>query len=157
MRTLGAGGVVVFSDEMTFDSSINQDDNRTLGIRAFEWCAFGLVKKVEIDIKPGNGPNCFNNNGHGVIPVAILSSADFDATQVDPTTISLDGQGVRVIGKANLQAHPEDVNGDSLNDLVVQIEDIAGTYEADDTLATLMAETFAGVAIQGEDTICIVP
>ena len=37
-------------------------------------------KPVAIDIKPGSDPNCFNNDGHGVIPVAILSSTDFDAT-----------------------------------------------------------------------------
>ena len=38
---------------------------------------------VQIDIKPGSDPNCFNLNGNGVIPVAILGSADFDATEVD--------------------------------------------------------------------------
>lgn len=112
---------------------------------------------VTIDIKPGSDPNCFNNDGHGVIPVAIFSSADFDATQVDPSTVFLDGQGVRVVGKGNTQAHIEDVNGDGLVDLVVQIEDTDGTYEEGDTIATLTGETFDGTQVQGTDTICIVP
>jgi len=112
---------------------------------------------VIIDIKPGSEPNCFNNDGHGVIPVAILSSADFDATQVDPSTILLDGQGVRVVGKGNIQAHIEDVDGDGLEDLVVQIEDVDGTYKQGNTTAILTGETFDSASILSMDSICIVP
>ena len=39
------------------------------------------VLQVAIDIKPGSDPNCFNNNGNGVIPVAILGSASFDVAE----------------------------------------------------------------------------
>ena len=116
-----------------------------------------VPNQVEIDIKPGSDPNCINSDGHGVIPVAILSSADFDATQVDPTTVSLDSQKVRVVGKGNTQAHIEDVNGDGLDDLIAQIEDLDGTYQAGDISATLTAATFDGTAIVGTDTLCIVP
>jgi hypothetical protein len=111
---------------------------------------------VSIDIKPGSDPNCFNNDGHGVIPVAILSSADFDATLVDPTSVSLNGQGVRIVGRGNTQAHAEDVNGDGLDDLVVQIEDVDGTYVEGDTTAELTG-LYNGIPIWGTDTICIVP
>ncbi len=114
------------------------------------------VIEIDIDIKPGSYPNCFNSDGHGVIPVAVLSTDDFDATQVDPATVSLDGQGVRVVGKGNTQAHIEDVNGDGLNDLMVQIEDLDGSYEPGDSIATLTGETFDGRSIQGTDSICIV-
>jgi hypothetical protein len=116
------------------------------------------IMSVWIDIKPGSDPNCINNNGHGVIPVAILSSTDFDATQVDPLTVMLDGQAVRIVGKkGKLQAHIEDANGDGLDDLVMQIEDEDGTYQEGDTMATLTGETFDGTSILGTDTICIVP
>ncbi len=54
---------------------------------------------VAIDIKPGSDPNCFNANGNGVIPVAILSSADFDVTLIDASTIELEGLAVRAVGK----------------------------------------------------------
>ena len=40
---------------------------------------------------------------------------------------------------------------------MVQIEDMDGTYEPGDSIATLRAETFDGFQIQGTDTICIVP
>jgi hypothetical protein len=112
---------------------------------------------VDIDIKPGSYPNCFNNDGKGAIPVAILSSVDFDATQVNPDTIALDGQGMRVVGRDNTQAHIEDVNGDGLNDLMVQIADVDGTYVAGNSIAVLTAETVGGESIKGTDSVCIVP
>ena len=56
-----------------------------------------------------------------------------------------------------MQAHAEDVNGDGLDDLVVQIEDIEGTYLEGETEATLSGETFDGTEMWGTDSICIVP
>jgi len=113
---------------------------------------------VDIDIKPGGDPNCFNSDGHGVIPVAILSNADFDAAQVDPATVLLDGQEVWVVGKqGNIQAHIEDVSGDGLDDLMLQFEDRDGNYDIGDTVAVLTGATFDGLPIEGEDTICIKP
>ncbi len=41
---------------------------------------------MAIDIKPGNDPNYFIINSHGVIPVTILGNGSFDVTQIDQTT-----------------------------------------------------------------------
>ena len=46
---------------------------------------------VVIDIKPGSETNPVNVKSKGVIPVAILTTADFDATSVDHTTVVFDG------------------------------------------------------------------
>ena len=128
----------------------------------YEYSASGetnisLTKIVDIDIKPGSLPNCFNNDGNGVIPVAILGGVDFDASQVDPMTVGLDGLGVRVVGKGNTQAHIEDINLDGYSDLVLQLEDVDGTFIEGDSVATLTGETIDGTSIQGLDSICIVP
>ncbi len=52
-------------------------------------------------------------------------------------------------------SHEEDVNGDGLVDLVVQIEDSDGIYLEVDTVGVLTATTYAGQNVFGEDTICV--
>jgi hypothetical protein len=120
-----------------------------------------IVIPVDIDIKPGDDPNCFNNDGHGVIPVAILGTADFDVTTVDPSTVKLASLAVRAVGlKGNLQALIEDVNEDGFDDLVVQIEDVDGAFTNGNGTATLtgnLKAEFGGTPILGTDEICIVP
>ncbi len=120
------------------------------------------VIEVDIDIKPGSDPNCINLGSQGVIPVAILSTADFDATQVDPTTVELAGAGVAVRGKAKKPlAHEEDVNGDGLVDLVLQVEtEDLDPGEFQDGTACLTGETYetyGGQPVEGCDEICLVP
>jgi hypothetical protein len=44
-----------------------------------------------IDIKPASCPNALNLKGNGVLPVAILSTEDFDATWVSPESVRLEG------------------------------------------------------------------
>jgi len=46
---------------------------------------------VPIDIKPESCPNPLNVKSKGVLTVAILGTAAFDVTQVDPATIELEG------------------------------------------------------------------
>jgi hypothetical protein len=108
---------------------------------------------VVIDIKPGEDPNMVNLGANGVLPVAILSTSDFDATQVDPTTVVLAGAGVAVRGRSSL-ASQKDVNDDGLVDLLVkvQIEDLA-PEELEDGVAVLNAETYSGVSVTGSDEI----
>ena len=103
------------------------------------------VLSVSIDIKPGSDPNCFNNDGNGVIPVAILGSSSFDVTTVDAETVELEGPPVRVVGKSNkLVASIEDVNSDGFNDLVVRIEDEDGVFSLGETIATLTGALLEG-------------
>jgi len=47
--------------------------------------------QVFVDIKPGNCPNPLNVKSSGVLPVAILGTADLDVTTIDPTSIRLAG------------------------------------------------------------------
>jgi YVTN family beta-propeller protein len=112
---------------------------------------------VAIDIKPGSDPNCFNSDGHGVIPVAILTTDTFDAATVDPFSVSLDGAGIRMKGKSGNAGSLEDIDNDGDLDLMVQIVDIDGTYLEGETIATLTGEILDGSHVKGTDTICIVP
>jgi hypothetical protein len=46
---------------------------------------------VAFDVRPGGCPNPFNPDAQGVLPVAILGTADFDVTKIDPTTLAING------------------------------------------------------------------
>lgn len=113
---------------------------------------------VSIDIKPGNAQNCFKNNGKGVLPVAILSSADgFDATTVDPRSVTLQGMFVKTVGKeGKLLASREDVNSDGRLDLLVHIQDSKEAFPPGTTTATLRGFLFDGTSIEGSDSICLI-
>jgi len=109
---------------------------------------------LNIDIKPESNPNRINSDGHGIIPVAILGSADFDVMTLDPSTVQMDGQRVRMKGKSGRAGSYEDVNDDGHIDLVVQIED-GDVYTTADTIGIVTVETWEGKLIGGQDSICI--
>ncbi|WP_143774405.1 hypothetical protein [Niastella vici] len=46
---------------------------------------------VPFDVRPGGCPNPFNPDAQGVLPVAILGTADFDVTKIDPSTLKING------------------------------------------------------------------
>jgi hypothetical protein len=116
--------------------------------------------QVAIDIKPGSDPNCFNINGHGVIPVAVLGSDVLDVTEVDISTLIFGGFEARVRGNKGPLCSYEDTNGDGYTDLVCQFEDSdPSSWEPNsDSTATLSARLLDdGPAIKGIDSICVVP
>jgi hypothetical protein len=119
-------------------------------------CA-SAVTQVAIDIKPGSFPNSINLGSGGSVPVAIFSTADFDARTVDPLTVTLAGAQVKLKGKGTPQASFEDVNGDGLLDLVVHVSTEALQLSESDTEAVLEGMTFGGMRIRGMDSVRIVP
>jgi len=136
-------------------SNVSADTNQSVGVAIAE--AIG-VTTVDIDIKPGSDPNSINLGSAGVVPLAILSSATFDATDVDPDTISLAGAKVKMVGKSDKSlCGIEDVNDDGLDDLVCKVETAQFMVEPGDSMAVLEAEIFGGQPIRGEDSIRIVP
>jgi hypothetical protein len=117
-----------------------------------------VVIPVSIDIKPGSFPNSINLSSAGVVPVAILSSGTFDATQVNPGTVSLAGAMVKLIGKGDkYSCQAVDINGDGLLDLLCHVTTAQFMIEPGTSVAFLEAETFNGQKIIGQDSIQIVP
>ena len=91
------------------------------------------------------------------MPVAILSTATFDATTVNPITITLAEALVKLKGNGTPMASFQDVNGDGRLDLVVQVNTTALELSTGDTQATLTGQTFDGKSITGIDSVRIVP
>jgi len=115
------------------------------------------LRNIGIDIKPGSDPNSINLGSNGVVPVAILGSADFDASTVNPSTITLAGAGVKFKGNSGNSGSLKDVNGDGYPDLVVQVYTENLELATGDGKAVLSAYTYAGPALTGSDSIRIVP
>ncbi len=117
-----------------------------------------LVRSLNapIDIKPGSFPNSINLGSHGTIPVAIFSTPTFDATTIDPLTVTLAEAQTRLRGRGTPMASVEDVNGDGLLDLVVHVETEALQLTETDAQAEFSAKTFDGASIQRFDSIRVV-
>lgn len=120
-----------------------------------------------IDIKPGGGPNPVNHKGKGVLPVAVLSSATFDATAIDPATLTIGDDAapdtpVATRPNGTYMAAVEDVNNDGLPDLVVHFRVNLLVANDDLTPATtsLVLQGFLEddcTNFLGEDAVTVVP
>jgi hypothetical protein len=89
--------------------------------------------------------------------VAILSSAEFNALTVDPATVRLEGASVKLLGNGGYQCSAQDVNGDSLSDLVCHVKTQEFNFAPGATTGVLEAITTAGTPIRGEDSVNLVP
>ena len=64
-------------------------NSAVIGPGAFALRIGDAEKPVPVDIKPGGCPNPLNVGSKGVLPVAILGTADLDVTTIDPETVTL--------------------------------------------------------------------
>jgi hypothetical protein len=131
---------------------------------------------VPVDIKPQSCRNSLNVRKNGVLPIAILGTAEFDATQVDPASVEL-------VGVAPLRWALEDVatpyepyvgkqdafdcttaGADGFTDLILKFkaqEVVAALGEVADgdvlvlPLTGTLKEEFGGQAFYGEDVVVI--
>ncbi len=139
--------------------------------------------EVDVDIKPGSDDNPINlgtgsgkggknsrksGKGNANIPVAILTTDDFDAYTVDLSTVTLGddddeetfGVGITVKKNGTFQAALEDVDDDGDVDLVMHfsIADLVTSEDLNENTVELCVngETFGGDAIHGCDSVTIV-
>ena len=123
-------------------------------------CAIELA----IDIKPGSDTNSINPRSRGTIPVAILSTDDFDSPDlVNCETLTFGSNGdedsiARRRGKHDLpHCSVEDANNDGLPDLVCHFKAQETGFESGDTEGILKGQTLDGIPIEGRDSVRIVP
>jgi hypothetical protein len=113
--------------------------------------AFELIAiQVAVDIKPGSDPNSINLGSRGVVPVAVLTTADFDAASVDPDTVVF-------AGASPLRWAWEDVDDDGDLDLLFHFKTQELSLSESSTEATLTGQTFGNMPLQGTDGVNIVP
>jgi len=125
--------------------------------------------KVAIDIKPQSCPNPLNTKSKGVLPVAILGSADLDVNDIDVSCILLE----RV---APIRSAVEDVSttvvdgeecdcttdgADGFDDLTLKFDTqeivaaLGSVNDGDQEVLTLTGNLIDGTAIEGKDCVII--
>lgn len=113
--------------------------------------------EVDIDIKPGSDPNSINTKSMGVVPVAILGSANFDVTTVDVTTLAFGPDGASPVHDLSdpdtYDEHIQDVNDDGFLDLVSHYNQKETEIACDNTEATLFGTLFDGTSFEAADSV----
>jgi hypothetical protein len=104
---------------------------------------------TRIDIKPGSFPNSIKLSNKGVIPVALLGSADFDVTDVDYSTVCFAGD----CSEAHGTVHFGDVNGDGFLDAVLHYQTQETNIVFGDTEACLTGQLTDGTFFEGCDSV----
>jgi hypothetical protein len=131
-----------------------------------------------VDVKPGSCPNPINPRARGVLPVAILGTADFAVTGIDASSIRLEGVAPerveledvaapfhRLMGKASPMECTV-AGPDGVEDLSVKFDQAAVLRSAEARFGSLpaghvvtlrlTAELVDGGSLRGEDVVVIV-
>jgi len=89
---------------------------------------------MTIDVKPGDEQNSINLNSKGVVPVAVMTTEQFDAAELDPATALFAGASPE-------RWKLEDIDGDGKDDLLLHFRTQELELDQDSTEATLTALT----------------
>ncbi|MCK5261624.1 MAG: FG-GAP repeat protein [Thermoplasmatales archaeon] len=112
------------------------------------------IIEVSIDIKPGSYPNSINPSSNGKLPVAILTTDDFNTIDVDPDTVVF-------LGANPLKWADEDVDDDGDIDKIFHFKTRELNFSMlelieNETWATLSGYTFDQEYFEGKDTVRLV-
>jgi uncharacterized delta-60 repeat protein len=110
---------------------------------------------VSVDIKPGDFPNVIDLGSKGTIPVAVLSTADFNAPkQVNTASLQFGRTG----NESSLAScsPPQDVNKDGLLDVLCHFSAQTTGFQLGDTQGVLTGTTGSGGSIRGTDSVVVV-
>jgi hypothetical protein len=109
-----------------------------------------VPQPIGIDIKPGSDPNSINLKAKGVVPVAVLTTNDFDASTIDPATVFFAGASPK-------HWAIEDVDTDGDLDMILHFKTQELNLNEQSTTVTLIGLTYGGMPFQGTDSVNIVP
>jgi len=142
----------------------------------------GVVERLVVrgapalDIKPGGCPNALNRVSRGVLPVALLGTAEFDVSEVDAGTLVITREGSGQVGPMRVSSADvgtpfdgelcdcHDLDGDGIDDLVLHFrtQDVVAALELDAVGMEFVTLTVTGATLDGSpfsasDCIRIVP
>lgn len=130
------------------------------------------AKEMPVDIKPQSCPNPINVDGKGVLPVAILGTAGFDVSTIDPATVTLEGVPAlrwAMMDVGTPYALPDGpgaydchaLGADGMMDLTLKFDSqevaaaLASKNDGDVLVLTVKGQTIGGVHYEGKDVVVI--
>ncbi len=151
--TLAAGSAGIYNVTVTAkDNGTPQGSAST----SFKWTVISDVVTVKIDIRPYSSGNRINLSSPGFVATAIFGSPTFDATAIDPKTVTLAGApAVKLFGKFYTLTF--DLNRDGKLDRILWFQPKNMQLTPTSTEAVLLGKTVFGVAFRGVDNVKIVP
>jgi hypothetical protein len=113
------------------------------------YSSYPEIIPVMVDIKPGSYPNSINLKSKGKLPVAILTTNDFDVSIINPETVIFSDAPV-------FRWIMEDVDEDGDIDLLFHFKTQLLNLNKDSTEAILTGRTFDEILFEGSDMVKIV-
>jgi hypothetical protein len=102
---------------------------------------------ADIDIRPETSSNSFNPKSNGVISVGILTTSQFNATQVNASAVRFGATGTEA---ASVHTVLTDVDGDGDIDMVVHVRNQETRIPCGASSAVLKGQTLSGEAFRGQ-------
>jgi hypothetical protein len=110
---------------------------------------------VSFDLRLGQPPTTINANFKGKLGVTIFSTPTFDATQLDPSTLSLSGAPVSRTGNGKWFISTGDIDGDGRPDLTANFDGNLLKISLGDTLVRLSGTSREGRRIVGTKPVVV--
>ncbi len=162
----------------------NQDGTKGIdvtsdGSKGFSFCPelsdpIECIMEVSLDIKPRSCPNPLNTKSRGVIPAAILGSEYFYVSEVDVSTVQLEGvKPLRwrfkdvatpfqpMVGKVDCREDCNNLGPDGFMDLTLKfdtqevVKTLGKVKDGECLTLQLTGNLLDGTAIVGEDVVVI--
>jgi hypothetical protein len=106
--------------------------------------------KVTMDVKPGDNPTVIQPRRGGMLPVAVLTTGEFDAARVDVGTVRLGAEGTE---GSVFRTSSDDVDNDGDADLLLlfRMEELG--LKCSDTMLRLNGQTTDGMRFWAEEAV----
>ena len=114
------------------------------------------VVQINIDVLPGfRGLTRFDPKAKRTIPVVLLSSVNFDAMQVDPSSLTFGANGDE---KSLLRCDPHgvDINHDRRRDLMCHFDAQTAGFQPGDLMGVVKGKTLSGQQFEGKGFLKVV-
>jgi len=126
-------------------------NSRLLG-NAFAYDRDQPVVLAPLDFEPNDPTNMIRPGAHGTVTVAVLGTPAFDAAQVDPASVTLEGAPARAPNAAD-RSSLRDVNGDGFPDRVLRFDGSRVAFDAARLIVRLAGRLRTDEALVGYDEV----